>query len=281
VNKSVCLLLFGCFSLFIFTRSSRAEPSHTSFFNSQWLRAVVSIDVPTPKDQQKYQHIGTGFLLHSSRSHMILVTAKHVVADAAMRKLLVYRVALDTGTAIIRESELGGSGLGDWFLSSSSDVACRFIGFHESTAPSVIPADAFLPQGDLEPGAPLLVLGFPYGEPKAGATRAIVRRGVFAGTDDNGNLIADAFVFPGNSGGPVIYSPPVRLGANLQSTLVNDEKLVGLVVTYTALPAPTIAYVETVVYENSGLAGLVPAAAIQQLVASKEVDSFDAALSAR
>jgi len=282
VTRPTKLLLVTSLSLFVLAHISRAEPSHTSFFNSQWLQTVVSIDMPSAGDQTKYVHIGTGFLVRSSRSHYILVTAKHVVSDPRiLRKLLVYRLASATGIILVQESQLVGGGLGDWFTSPSSDVACRFIAFPKSTSPSAIPADAFMAQGDLEPGASLLVLGFPYGEPKEGLTRAIVRHGTFAGTDDNGNLIADTFVFGGNSGGPVVYVPTVKVSPPLQSTLVHEEKLVGLVVSYTWVSAPTDAYVETVVKENSGLAGLVPASVIQQLIARQDVDSFDAALSAK
>src|SRR6266852_5866911 len=98
--KSLKLFLVACISVSVFAHVSRAEPSHTSFFNSQWLNAVVSIDIPSPNDQQKYLHVGTGFLVRSVRSHTVLVTAKHVVADASLRKLLVYRVASGKGSTI-------------------------------------------------------------------------------------------------------------------------------------------------------------------------------------
>jgi Trypsin-like peptidase domain len=283
VTRPTRLLLVGSLSLFVFAHICLAEPSHTSFFNSQWLQTVVSIDMRSAGDQKKYLHIGTGFLVRSSRSRYILVTAKHVVPDQRIqRKLLVYRLASATGIILVQESQLVDGGLGDWFTSTSFDVACRFIGFPKSTSPSAIPADAFMAQGELEPGAPLLVLGFPYGEPKEGLTRAIVRHGTFAGTDDNGNLMADAFVFPGNSGGPVVYTPPIKWAPPLSSSLVNDERLVGLVVTYTEFQRKSpSAYMETVIAENTGLASLVPASAIQQLVARRDVDALDEALSAK
>lgn len=259
-----------------------AESAHTSLFNAQWLKATVSIDQQISANPELYHHAGTGFLVLSPHSRLILITAQHVVADDVARKNFIYRVATDNGTASVREVQLENAGLGDWFLSRSADVACRFIAFpipEGKSAISAIPVDAFLSPGELEPGAPLFILGFPpYGESKARMTRPLVRHGIFAGVDEDGNQIADAFVFPGNSGAPIGYAPPFKVSAPLQSPVINSEKLVGLVRGYAHLQAKVSAYVETKVEENSGLAVFVPASDLQQLLGREDVINFDSAI---
>ena len=39
----------------------------------------------------------------------------------------------------------------------------------------------------------------------------------------------DLFVFPGNSGGPVIYCPAIKFGKNITSGVLNEQRFIGLV----------------------------------------------------
>ena len=41
---------------------------------------------------------------------------------------------------------------------------------------------------------------------------------------DQRNIIIDAMIFPGNSGGPVLYFPTIKLGKGLKSPFITDGK---------------------------------------------------------
>ena len=99
----------------------------TTFFNQLWLKSVVSIE---QKKSGSSKPIGTGFLIATKNNHILLVTAKHVVADEGGNTLtdLVYRINLVSGKSILLiNDELLKAGGGNWFLSDTSDVAVRFM----------------------------------------------------------------------------------------------------------------------------------------------------------
>jgi hypothetical protein len=62
---------------------------------------------------------------------------------------------------------------------------------------------------------------------------------------------------PGNSGGPVIYSPALKIGQGLNSPLINDEELIGIVSSFIPYQEPAISpqtqRVRVVFEENSDL----------------------------
>mgnify|MGYP001582831835 CR=1 FL=1 len=46
---------------------------------------------------------------------------------------------------------------------------------------------------------------------------------------EENKIIVETFVFPGNSGGPIVYVPVIKLGKSFTSLLINEEKLVGII----------------------------------------------------
>jgi hypothetical protein len=102
------------------------------------------------------------------------------------------------------------------------------------------------------------------------------------GRADSEGLIADAFVFPGNSGGPVIYSPILKVGQGLNSPLLNEERLVGVVSSFIPYLEPAVSAqtqrVRVVFEENSGLANLIPVARLVELVESDAIRKMDGAI---
>lgn len=267
-------------------QSSAGEaPERTSVFNERWLDAVVSIELTSKTDVPR--PIGTGFLVQTERQHILLVTAKHVILDntGAPRLGLVYRLNETSGSStLVAEAALQKQDLGRWFTSETGDVACRFIAWRETSKIATIPLDALLSKNKLQAGAQLLILGFPLGLRSPDHAKPIARHGIIARSDSS-QIIADAFVFPGNSGGPVIYLPVIRVGAPLTSTLINEEKLVGLVSNYipyseTAISTHTLRP-RVVFEENSGLANLVSADAISTLVSRDDVRKLDFLLPAK
>ncbi|MBU2489462.1 MAG: serine protease [Proteobacteria bacterium] len=274
------------------TAMAEAKTSRTSFFNNLWLKSVVSMEVRVPGGEP--QPLGTGFLVKSPGDHILLVTARHVIVDssprppcpqdpqaapgqpsARVREGLAYRLndAADESLLLL-DADLQKSGLGPWFLDPGNDLACRFIVRRESSDIALIPLEAFLSWKDVEAGTPLMVLGFPLGLRSTEHARPIARRGMVARSDADG-IIADAMVFPGSSGGPVLYAPYVKMGAGLTSPVVNEEKLVGLVFGFIPYEEAAVS-VQTrrpriIFEENSGLARLVSADAIRDLIASPDV----------
>src|SRR2546422_8689094 len=118
------------------------------------------------------------------------------------------RSDIATADATISDIDLVKAGAGPWFLSTTHDLAIRFFGSAiTSPLPTVIPISAFLTdRGQLNVGADLLVLGFPLGLRGQHYEAVVARRAMVASVGAKYTLL-DAFVFPGNSGGPVVYAP--------------------------------------------------------------------------
>ncbi len=223
----------GVFVSFItlFARVIFAEDGHTSVFNAAWLKSVVSMEeLDSPTNSHP---IGTGFMLQSSQNHLILVTAKHVIlnGNGSLNSQLGWRLNEKTNASDLISDQMQTAMTGGWFISSNADLACRFITYANESDFALIPVSLLLPQKNLEVGAHVLILGFPMGLRSEKYTTAIARNGIVA-RSDNDELMLDSFVFPGNSGGPVVYSPLVKIGANLSSPLINDERIAGVVIDY-------------------------------------------------
>lgn len=115
--------------------------------------------------------------------------------------------------------------------------------------------------------------------------KPIARRGM-VGRADPTVVLADLFIFPGNSGGPVLYVPAFKTGGvSFGGTeVVRQEMLIGMVSSF--IPYSDVAVsVQTkrprvVFEENSGLANLVPAWVVRNFITTGEVDSLDAKLGA-
>jgi S1-C subfamily serine protease len=117
------------------------------------------------------------------------------------------------------------------------------------------------------------VLGFPMGLVGEERNLAIVRQGVLARVSDalvnpNHNYLIDAFIFPGNSGGPVILKPElVHIG---KAKPIPAPLLIGLVKEYIAYQDIAISAQTQrprIVFEdNSGLAEVIPIDRVQECV---------------
>jgi hypothetical protein len=96
---------------------------------------------------------------------------------------------------------------------------------------------------------------------------------------DPGNLIVECFVFPGNSGGPVIYVPTIKVDKSITTPLYNEERLVGVL-------SSEIAYTEDAYSlqtlhgrftfeEKTGLCNVVPTDRIKELMDGDEFKRLD------
>lgn len=256
----------------------------TSQLDQQWLDTVVSIEQLS--EDGKQIPIGTGFVVSSLRNHFILVTAKHVVCDAdgKFRANLAYRVnQIGSSSRLLKDADLVQVGAGSWFLSRQYDVAVRFLGIPQGASIKFIPLDRFIEESQVEAGTPLAALGFPMGNRSVDHAKPIARRGM-VGRADPTVVLADLFVFPGNSGGPVLYVPALKMGGVSfgGAEVVRQEMLIGMVSSF--IPYKDVAVSQqtgrtrVIFEENSGLANLVPAWVVRNFIATGEVDSLDANL---
>lgn len=258
----------------------------TSQLDQQWLDTVVSIEqLPAAG---KEVPIGTGFVVSSTRNHLILVTAKHVICDADGKLLadLAYRVnQIESSSRLLKDTDLVQAGAGSWFLSRQDDVAVRFLPIPQRASIKAIPLDRFIEESQVEAGTPLAALGFPMGNRSVDHAKPIARRGM-VGRADPTVVLADLFIFPGNSGGPVLYVPAFKTGGiSFGGTeVVRQEMLIGMVSSF--IPYRDVAVSlqtkrpRVVFEENSGLANLVPAWVVRNFITTGEVDSLDAKLGA-
>jgi len=282
MNMTMNKILLISVILVMSALSSNAENEKTSFFAANWLDAVVSIEVQGPTGDQK--SVGTGFLVLSPSSHILLVTAKHVVidSDGKQRPNLGYRLNTTQDVSIVISDDHATSvSKSSWYLSDEADVACRFIVWDaERTVFKQLTQSLFLKKENLQPGAPLYILGFPMGLRSEQHAMPIVRRGIVARCDAK-SILAEAFVFPGNSGGPVVYAPEFHVDQKtLKSPVLQGQWIVGLV-------SNNIFFVDQAVSirtlrprvtfeDNSGLVNVVPGDAILKLLNREDVKKQDA-----
>jgi len=253
----------------------------TSQLDQQWLDAVVSIErLPVAG---KELPIGTGFIVGSTRNHLILVTAKHVVHDDTGKLLgdLAYRLNRIAGSSqLLKDADLVQASAGSWFVSQQDDLAVRFLPIVQGASVKAIPLDRFVEEPQVEAGTPLAALGFPLGLRSVDHAMPIARRGMIGRADPTA-VLADLFVFPGNSGGPVLYVPAFKTGGVSfgGAEIVRAEMLVGMVSSFIPYSDTAISLQtkrpRVVFEENSGLANLVPAWVVKKFIATGEVSSFD------
>lgn len=124
-------------------------------------------------------------------------------------------------------------------------------------------------------GDGVFVLGFPMDLAGLQKNYVVVRQGAIARISElldgaSDNLLLDAFVFPGNSGGPVILRPEI---VSIQGTKVNDKAyLIGLVnasVNYTDTATSIQTGRPRILFEeNSGLTNVSPTDYIDDTIAT-------------
>jgi hypothetical protein len=261
----------------------------TAVFNQLWLKAIVSIEVLDA--QGKGAPIGTGFLLRTPNSHLALVTAKHVVyendGNGPLLKNLAYRLNRTNGTSILASDSFMDTGTqSGWFRSEPNDVACRLMMKEDISDYSTIPYARFLSTPQMQAGAPLFIIGFPLGLRSDQYATPIVRRASIARVDqdrvDQDILIVDGSVYPGNSGGPVVYEPVIQLGEGFTTGILQGEWLAGMVMSEIAYVEPAISLQTKrprITFEqNSGLSNVLPADKVMELLRGPEFVGADETL---
>lgn len=257
------------------------DGKRTAVFNQQWLKALVSIEIAQTNGKAK--PIGTGFLVGTPNNHIALITAKHVVysdqGKGPLIKNLSYRLNDSKGRSVLIPDEYATNYLKNgWFPSKKYDLACRLIVRTDTADLVQIPYSVFLSSENIQAGAPLFIIGFPLGMRSEEYATPIVRRAMVARPDSE-NIIVDGFVFPGNSGGPVIYEPSTQLGKGFQTPILQGDWFIGMVISEISYVEPAIS-AQTgrprVTFEdNTGLCNVIPANLILDHLNSAEFQKSD------
>ena len=250
-----------------------------SLIPRSFLDHVVALGVPDSGEQNSIQFVATGFLYGhfaskdergKSEYYPYLLTNRHVIDGP--RELLV-RVngrespvlwrpdfwsthpdpKIDVAVAPLRlDSE---EGFRSWFRSD------RHVHFREK-----------LQEVGFMEGDEVYTLGFPLGLAGDERNYVIARQGIVARIMDwydgqSRTFLIDAFVYPGNSGGPVVAKP--TMFSYTETRL--HPKLIGMVSAY--VPYQDVARSEqtgrvvSVSTENSGLAEVVPIDKVDETIA--------------
>jgi Trypsin-like peptidase domain len=216
---------------------------------------------------------------------IFLVTAGHVVKEHPPNATGTIGVRIDTEDAAGKAQDFQIA-LNQWFFHPGApdiDLAAVPIstqllkslkletGFFASDAHAFTKSQ--LSDAGVSAGDGVFVLGFPMGLAGENRNYTIVRQGAVARMSDyldgkTKSFLIDSFVFPGNSGGPVILKPEI---ASIEGTKPNMKAmLVGVVEGYQ--PYTDVAQsVQTkhnriTFEENSGLAVIFPVDYINEMV---------------
>jgi S1-C subfamily serine protease len=187
--------------------------------------ATVQLDQPKGDDQRT---VGTGFLISAPRPdgapRTVLVTAAHVLNQMPDREMRIgWREPQADGAWRFAPEQLTiRDAAGDplWTRHPERDIAVMTVSAPEAFARAAIPlgwladSDA-LAQWSVRPGDELLALGYPHGLASNKAGFPILRLGLVASwplspIEAFPTFLLDFAVAPGNSGGPVFWTPSAR-----------------------------------------------------------------------
>src|SRR5690606_21426314 len=190
------------------------------------IAATVQIDQPTPDGAQR--RVGTAFLIEAptpdGRPRTVMVTAAHVLDGmAASEARIGWRFARADGgwrfapePLVVRDAD----GAPRWTRHPERDVAVMAVSAPPEFARAAIPlgwlaSPEALDVWQIGPGDELMTLGYPHGYAANKAGFPILRTGRVASWPLTPigafpTFLLDFAVYPGNSGGPVFWTPAAR-----------------------------------------------------------------------
>ncbi|PIQ95353.1 MAG: hypothetical protein COV67_15345 [Nitrospinae bacterium CG11_big_fil_rev_8_21_14_0_20_56_8] len=248
-----------------------------------YFNCVVTLGTRKPGCEVSW--CGTGTLVgrhfrrqadRSSQYHVFIVTNKHVLEN--QREMVVRFNPLDSqpaqnfdiplynheGDALWkghpnRNIDLAAIGINSDFLRQEG-IQYDFFQSDNHLMPLDEMARSGISEGDF-----IYVLGFPMGIGAPNRQYVIARSGIIARLRDtlennSKDFLVDAMVFPGNSGGPVIYKPEIISIEGTRS--VTKPGLIGIVTSYLTYSEAALSQQtgqpRIVFEENSGLAVVIP-----------------------
>ena len=257
----------------------------------QFFDSVVAIGFSEVSGTTNYA--ATGFLYgqlvdgeanHENVYQVFLITNRHVF-DQQEKATLRFNMLADEPAKEFTLSLRDSFGRLAWFAHPDPKidiaVACpnitklkaegiRFSYFREETDASCVDA---CQTGGVSEGDGVFVLGFPMGDVGVEQNFVIVRHGTIARIRDllagkSAEFVLDAFIFPGNSGGPVVSRPEVAATEILGVPL--GCQLIGVVKSYTPYKDVAVSLQtrqpRVVFEENSGLSQAHPVDYIKDII---------------
>lgn len=252
---------------------------------------VVAIGVRESRGEIRWTGTGTligrffgGNGVNQSKYHIFIVTNRHILEN---NKTVVVRFnPLKSQPAKDYEIPLvGPNGIRLWKGHPKDGIDIAAIGINADVLNSegvsysyfqsdnhLMPLDEMAEMGVSE-GDFIYVLGFPMGIMDARRQYVIARSGIIARLRDTlekrgKDFLIDASVFPGNSGGPVLFKPEMFSIEGTRS--VSKAGLIGIVASYltykdTAVSQQT-GQPRVIFEENSGLAVVIPVDYVMETV---------------
>lgn len=266
--------------LFMGISSMTFGQERTSYFDSSWLKTLISVEVESKTDKGiVYLPQGTGFLIQTPLGHIALCTAKHVIYNEQTKKLkenLVYRLnRKGKNSDPVSEAYVLSLAKTGWIWSDTVDIAARMMIWGNDNDIASIPLNSIL-KCDPDVGANVYVLGFPLGFRSEIYSTPIVRQGIVSLVDP---FLVDAFTFPGNSGGPVVYVPIIPFGKDVKTDVLQENKLIGLVIEYITYQDVAISSQtkrpRVIFEENTGLCRVIPSKTILEFLKSDKFAEAD------
>lgn len=207
------------------------EPPIAGLVTPAWDLSVGLINATVQIDQNNgdaTRRVGTAFLIEAPRPdgspRTVLVTAHHVLDGMAAREARIgWRVEMPGGRWRFAPEPLrirDEDGAPIWTKHPDRDIAVMEISAPPVFARAAIPLGWLASGADLDnwqvgPGDELLTLGYPRGYSSNTAGFPILRVGRIASwpltpVESFPVFLLDFPVFPGNSGGPVFWTPAAR-----------------------------------------------------------------------
>lgn len=241
------------------------------------------IAIGTREGNGHIKWIGTGSLIgrllrkvseNKNEYHIYIVTNRHVLKN---HKTAVVRFN-PMGSETAKDFDIplfDSKGIPYWYAHPKADLAAIGIdadflkqekvsySFFKSDFHSMILSE--MTSYGVSEGDFIYVLGFPMGIVDLDRQYVIARSGIIARLRDAQErrgleYLVDASVFPGNSGGPVIYKPEIISVEGTQS--IAKPSLIGIVSGYLSFKDNAVSQqtgkTRVVFEENSGLATVIP-----------------------
>ena len=255
-----------------------------------FLDCVVAIGVE--KLDKSMAWIGTGFLVgrffeknknDQNRYHIFLVTNKHVLDGMDSVKVRFNPQSSESAKDYDIPLVINGTKQWTGHHTVNIDVAAIHIkhsilvdekmkfDFFRSDS-NILHIEQMVEDGITE-GDSIFVLGFPMNLVASDRQYVIARSGSIARIRDvlenrSDNFIVDSFVFPGNSGGPVISKPEIVSIEGTKS--INKAYLIGMVssfITYRDVAISQQTKKARIIFEeNTGLSNVIPTDFIMETV---------------
>lgn len=244
------------------------------------VRVDSNLYINVETDETVYEPRGSGVLLVYS-GLVFIATANHVVSpDGDVCFRIPQRIGgpprHELHSAVVTEVKT------DWVRDEQQDIAVSPIRiFEDKDDVKAIPLATFSASFDeVKVGDDIFVLGFPSSvvfvqDPSV----HFVRNGIVASKTRRPEIVIDAFLFPGNSGGPVFWKPSmgIHFGEGLKGEDIpgRDSRLVGIVhktLSYREeAKSPQTGRTRIVFEDNAGLALVTSADALCDLMRRSEI----------